>query len=50
MNQTALLNEVDEVIKMICKKIQNGEVVPEERLGTIMALATLIEARATLIT
>lgn len=39
---------IDQTIEAIAKKIQNDETMPEDYSNTIMALASLVEARATL--
>lgn len=39
---------IDAVIESVSANIKNGDVPPELYAGTIMALASLVEARATL--
>lgn len=44
-----LVDEVDETINAICKKVKVSDLCPGEYADTVKALAALIEARAILI-
>lgn len=39
---------IDKSIKAVCEKVQKNEIIPEEYAKTVMALAELVKARATL--
>ncbi len=48
MGKKKIRKELDETIKIICKKAKAGEGMTEQQKGTISALVSLISARALL--